>query len=78
MRTGYQRATVFSMLGQMNSLGQIVGGPPVGYIGTVFSLRAALATVSIILSPVLLLFPFAARKQKPEAVVVEEVNQAPV
>ncbi len=72
------RATVFSMLGQMNSLGQIVGGPPVGYIGTVFSLRAALATVSIILSPVLLLFPFAARKQKPEAVVVEEENQVPV
>ena len=72
------RATVFSMLGQMNSLGQIVGGPPVGYIGTVFSLRAALATVSIILSPALLLFPFAARKQKPEAVVVEEVNQVPM
>jgi MFS transporter, DHA3 family, tetracycline resistance protein len=72
------RATVFSMLGQMNSLGQIVGGPPVGYIGTVFSLRAALATVSIILSPVLLLFPFAARKQKPEAVVVEEAKQVPV
>ena len=72
------RATVFSMLGQMNSLGQIVGGPPVGYIGTVLSLRAALATVSIILSPVLLLFPFAARKQKPEAIVVEEVNQVPL
>lgn len=72
------RATVFSLLGQMNSLGQIVGGPPVGYIGTVFSLRAALATVSIILSPVLLLFPFAARKQKPQAVVVEGENQAPV
>ena len=56
------RATVFSLVGEMNALGQIVGGPPVGYIGTAFSLRAALTAVSIILSPVLLLFAYAARK----------------
>ncbi len=60
------RATVFSMMGEMNALGQIAGGPPVGYIGTAFSLRAALTTVSIILSPVLLLFAYAARKVKAE------------
>lgn len=58
------RATVISMLGQVNALGQIAGGPPVGYIGTAFSLRAALTTVSAILSPVLLLFAYAFRKVK--------------
>ena len=52
------------MLGQVNALGQIAGGPPVGYIGTAFSLRAALTTVSAILSPVLLLFAYAFRKVK--------------
>ncbi len=56
------RATVFSMVGQMNAFGQIVGGPPVGYIGTVFSLRAAMVSVSILLSPVLLLYAYALRK----------------
>ncbi len=58
------RAMVISMRGQVDALGQIAGGPPVGYIGTVFSLRAAMVTVSIILSPVLVLFAFASRKQK--------------
>lgn len=35
------RATVISMWGQVDALGQIAGGPPVGYIGTVVSLRSA-------------------------------------
>lgn len=68
------RATVFSVVGQMNALGQIVGGPPVGYIGTAFSLRAALVAVSIILSPVLLLFAYAARKGKTKGAVIEEAT----
>ena len=58
------RATVISMRGQVDAFGQIVGGPPVGYIGTVFSIRAALVTASVILSPVLLLYAYAARKSK--------------
>jgi|SRR5579883_1834760 DHA3 family tetracycline resistance protein-like MFS transporter len=70
------RATVFSMMGEVNALGQIAGGPPVGYIGTVFSLRAALTAVSIILSPVLLLFAYAARKVKQEQ--AEEVRVEPL
>lgn len=60
------RATVISMDGQVNALGQIVGGLPMGYVGTLFSLRGALVAVSIILSPVLLLFGLAARKVKGE------------
>lgn len=69
------RATVFSIMGEVNALGQIAGGPPIGYIGTVFSLRAALTAVSIILSPVLLLFAYAARKVKQEQ--TEEVRVEP-
>jgi MFS transporter, DHA3 family, tetracycline resistance protein len=71
------RATVISMLGQVNALGQIVGGPPVGYIGTAFSLRAALTTVSAILSPVLLLFAYAFRKVKVEQTALGEEGMEP-
>lgn len=56
------RATVISMRGQIDAIGQIAGGPPVGAIGTLLSLRAALVASSIILSPVLLLFAYAYRK----------------
>jgi DHA3 family tetracycline resistance protein-like MFS transporter len=65
------RATVISMGGQVDAFGQIVGGPPVGYIGSVFSLRAAMVAVSAILSPVLLLLAYAARKGKRKVVAVE-------
>lgn len=58
------RATVISMSGQVDAFGQIAGGPPVGYIGTTFSIRAAIVAVSIILSPVLLLLAYASRKGK--------------
>ncbi len=69
------RATLISVSGQMNALGQIVGGPPVGYIGTVFSLRAALTAVSIILSPILLLLAYASRKIKAaESIPDEEIT----
>ena len=61
------RATIISMRGQVDAFGQIVGGPPIGYIGTHFSLRAAMVAVSIVLSPVLLLYIYAFRKAKPEA-----------
>ena len=58
------RATVISMSGQVDAFGQIVGGPPVGYIGTAFSIRAALLASSALLSPVLLLYAYAALKTR--------------
>ena len=67
------RATVISMRGQVDAFGQIVGGPPIGYIGTLFSLRVAMVAVSILLSPVLILFAYAFRKKKPETVSVEGI-----
>ncbi len=50
------RATVISMSSQADALGQMIGGPPVGLIGNLVSLRAALAASAIILSPALALF----------------------
>jgi DHA3 family tetracycline resistance protein-like MFS transporter len=50
------RATVLSMLSQSNAFGQIVGGPGVGLIGTVASLRAALVVAGALLSPTVLVY----------------------
>jgi DHA3 family tetracycline resistance protein-like MFS transporter len=58
------RATVFSMAGQVDAIGQIAGGPGVGYIGNEWSIRAALVAGGILLSPVLLLFGYAIRREQ--------------
>lgn len=50
------RATVLSIGSQSNALGQTVGGPVVGAIGTFFSLRAALAVAGALLAPTLVLY----------------------
>ncbi|MEO8971406.1 MAG: MFS transporter [Ktedonobacteraceae bacterium] len=50
------RATVISMSGQLDAIGQIAGGPIIGVIGTLVSIRAALVATAALLSPTLLLF----------------------
>jgi DHA3 family tetracycline resistance protein-like MFS transporter len=50
------RATVLSMFSQSNAFGQIAGGPGVGLIGTVVSLRAALVVAGALLSPTILVY----------------------
>lgn len=49
------RATVLSMSSQANAFGQIAGGPLIGAVGTLLSIRAALVTSSVALTPILLL-----------------------
>ncbi len=58
------RATVISMSGQVNAVGQIVGGPGVGWIGNAVSIPAALLTSAGILAPVLALYAAAFRRGK--------------
>ncbi len=58
------RATIISMSGQLDAVGQIVGGPVVGVIGTLASLRAALLAAGALLTPVLLLFMRALQLEK--------------
>ncbi len=50
------RATVLSMSSQADSLGQIAGGPFIGVVGSVISIRAALVAASAALLPALLLY----------------------
>jgi len=50
------RATVISMGGQANALGQIAGGPGIGAVGAAVSLRAALALSGVLLTPALALY----------------------
>ncbi|MDX2160913.1 MAG: MFS transporter [bacterium] len=55
------RATTLSMINQMNALGQIGGGPGVGWIGERFGVRAALVFSSLLLAPVLPLYAWTRR-----------------
>ncbi|MGD1991942.1 MAG: MFS transporter [Anaerolineae bacterium] len=55
------RATMFSISGQVDAIGQIAGGPAVGAIGN-RSVRAALVTAALLLTPVLPLYTVAIRR----------------
>jgi DHA3 family tetracycline resistance protein-like MFS transporter len=50
------RATVLSMSSQVDAIGQVAGGPILGIIGNLLSVRAALMSSGLILSPALYLF----------------------
>lgn len=55
------RATVLSTLSQGDAFGQMLGGPVVGLVGTVHSLRAALVAAGLLHAPVVLLLTRARR-----------------
>lgn len=50
------RATVLSITNQSDAIGQVVGGPAVGAVGTVLSIRAALVAGAAALLPAVALF----------------------
>jgi DHA3 family tetracycline resistance protein-like MFS transporter len=56
------RATVLSMTNQMDALGQIGGGPGIGWVGNRFGVRAALAISALLLAPSVPLFMRAHRQ----------------
>lgn len=58
------RATVLSMSGQVDAIGQIIGGPGVGLIGNLSSVRTALMTSGAILSPIFALYRLALQEDK--------------
>jgi len=55
------RATVLSITGQADAVGQAAGGPVLGVIGNVWGLRAALTTGALVLTPALGLYARAIR-----------------
>jgi DHA3 family tetracycline resistance protein-like MFS transporter len=49
------RATVHSMFGQVDAIGQIAGGPGVGLVANLVSVAAAISTSGLLLVPALFL-----------------------
>ena len=56
IRDSTVRATVLSISGQANAIGQAGGGPVLGAIGNVWGIRAALATGAAVIAPALALY----------------------
>ena len=57
------RATVLSMNGQANALGQIAGGPPLGLLASGTSVRAALVASAAVLAPVVAVYGWLGRRR---------------
>jgi MFS transporter, DHA3 family, tetracycline resistance protein len=55
------RATVNSLVGQSDAVGEIAGGPAIGVVGTLSGMRAALAASGLLLTPALALYARALR-----------------
>ena len=62
------RATVLSMTAQTDALGQIAGGPILGWVGNAFSIRAAITTSGALLAPALLFLTRTLRRPAAEPV----------
>jgi DHA3 family tetracycline resistance protein-like MFS transporter len=61
------RATVHSMFGQVDAVGQIAGGPGVGVIANLASVVAAISTSGLLLTPALFLIRRANRQSREQA-----------
>jgi len=76
------RATVLSITGQSDSIGQIVGGPIFGAVGKFVSVQAAIALSGLLLVPVLPLYGRAHRQgeesgvEEPPSVEVATASEA--
>jgi len=57
------RATVISLSGQANAVGQAAGGPVLGGIGNVWGISAALGAGALVISPALALYGRAMRNE---------------
>ena len=60
------RATVFSMSGQVNALGQIIGGPVIGIIASKVSVPFGIIITGVFLAPVIPLLAAMFRRDKSE------------
>ena len=60
------RATVHSMVGQVDAIGQVAGGPSVGLVARFFSVVAAITTSGMLLFPAMLLVGRANSQSKEE------------
>jgi DHA3 family tetracycline resistance protein-like MFS transporter len=70
------RATIHSMFGQVDAIGQTAGGPVIGLIANLFSVKVAVSISSLLLSPALLFTQRANRIQTSETEAHETVSEA--
>jgi DHA3 family tetracycline resistance protein-like MFS transporter len=70
------RATVLSMNSQVDAVGQIAGGPPLGVLANRTSVSAALVTSAVILSPVVLIYSRLRPSRKPTEPAAVERHSA--
>ncbi|MBP2020900.1 DHA3 family tetracycline resistance protein-like MFS transporter [Clostridium punense] len=66
------RATVLSTNGQINALGQILGGPLIGIIATNFSISVGILSTALLLVPVLILYSLCLFRNTASSIVIEE------
>jgi DHA3 family tetracycline resistance protein-like MFS transporter len=76
IRDSSVRATVLSISGQSNAIGQAAGGPVLGVIGNVWGIRAALAAGAAAIAPALGLFAraLAHEGREPELAELQSVT----
>lgn len=60
--TSATRATVFSIQSQADALGQIMGGPPVGFVAQRRTLGAGISAAGLFILPAIALYTLAARR----------------
>ena len=70
------RATIHSMFGQVDAIGQMTGGPIIGLTANLFSVRLAVGISSLLLSPALLFIQRANRIQRSDMEIPEPVLQS--
>jgi len=70
------RATIHSMFGQVDAIGQTTGGPVIGLIANMFSVRLAVGISSLLLSPALLFIQRANRIQRADVEIPEPALQS--
>jgi DHA3 family tetracycline resistance protein-like MFS transporter len=68
------RATVLSMHGQVDAIGQIAGGPLFGLIATVASTRTAMVAAGLVLAPALLLYLRTMRRGVADGPIIVEAQ----
>ncbi len=67
------RATVLSMWGQMNAIGQMIGGPLIGAIATLTTLSIGYASTALLLLPVSILFAVILRRLQAQSASTRQV-----
>ena len=69
------RATIHSMFGQVDAIGQTVGGPLIGTVANLYAVRTAVSFASFLLAPALLFIGRANRIPDPQVEPTETVSE---